>query len=85
MKHLVRNVHLKDNQGRFEDCYFPAIGEGGNVDFTRIRRILDDVGFLGPYTIEIEGIQGEPEPGLDERVGRIERSVSHLATCGYFD
>ena len=85
VKHLVRNVHLKDNRGGFEDWYFPAVGDGGSVDFSRIRRILDGVGFSGPYTIEIEGIGGEPEPGLEGRQDRIARSVAHLRACGYFD
>jgi L-ribulose-5-phosphate 3-epimerase len=85
VKHLVRNVHLKDNRGGFEDWYFPAVGDGGAVDFGRVRQILDGVGFAGPYTIEIEGIGGEPEPGLDERQERISRSVAHLRCCGYFD
>ncbi len=78
----MRNVHLKDNRGGFEDWYFPAVGEGGAVDFTRIREILDGVGFVGPYTIEIEGIGGEPEPGVDGRHDRIRRSVAHLRACG---
>ena len=85
MKHLVRNVHLKDNRGGFEDWYFPAVGDGGSVDFARVRQILDGVGFAGPYTIEIEGIGGEPEPGLEARQERIARSVAHLRACGYFD
>jgi L-ribulose-5-phosphate 3-epimerase len=85
VKHLVRNVHLKDNRGGFEDWYFPAVGDGGSVDFTRVRHILDGVGFAGPYTIEIEGIGGEPEPGLEGRQDRIARSVAHLRSCGYFD
>ncbi len=70
VKHLVRNVHVKDNRGGFEDWYFPAVGDGGSVDFVRVREILDGVGFLGPYTIEIEGIGGEAEPGLEARHGR---------------
>jgi inosose dehydratase len=85
VKHLVKNVHLKDNRGGFEDWYFPAAGDGGSVDFTRVRRILDGVGFTGPYTIEIEGIGGEPEPGLEIRQERIQRSLAHLRACGYFD
>ncbi len=85
VKHLVRSVHLKDNRGGFEDWYFPAIGDGGAVDFRRIREILDGVGFTGPYTIEIEGIGGEPEPGLEARRERVARSVEHLHSCGYFD
>ena len=81
---LVRNVHLKDNRGGFEDWYFPAVGDGGSVDFVRIREVLDAVGFTGPYTLEIEGIGGEPEPGLLGRVERIRRSAVHLRACGYF-
>jgi L-ribulose-5-phosphate 3-epimerase len=85
VKHLVRSVHLKDNRGGFEDWYFPAIGDGGAVDFRRVRETLDGVGFLGPYTIEIEGISGEPEPGIEVRRERVARSVEHLRSCGYFD
>jgi len=85
VKHLVRSVHLKDNRGGFEDWYFPAIGDGGAVDFRRVKEILDGVGFLGPYTIEIEGIGGEPEPGIEVRRERVARSVEHLRSCGYFD
>ncbi len=85
VKHLVRNVHLKDNRGWFEDWYFPTLGDGGAVDFTRVRQILDGVGFLGPYTVELEGIRGETEPGLAGHQARIERSARHLQTCGYFD
>jgi inosose dehydratase len=82
---LVRNVHVKDNRGRFEDWYFPAVGDGGAVDFRRIREILDRVDYYGAYTIEIEGIAGEPEPGLEGRVERVRRSVEHLRKCGYFE
>jgi inosose dehydratase len=85
VKHLVQNVHLKDNRGGFEDWYFPAVGDGGGVDLARVREILDGVGFTGPYTIEIEGIGGEPEPGLEGRQQRVMRSVEHLRSCGYFD
>jgi inosose dehydratase len=80
---LVANVHLKDNRGRAEDWYFPALGDGGAVDFAAIRRVLDDAGYAGSCTIEIEGIAGEPEPGPEERERRIRRSVDHLRACGY--
>jgi L-ribulose-5-phosphate 3-epimerase len=82
--HLVRNVHLKDSRGLPDDWFFPALGDGGAVDFRAIREALDEVGFLGPYTIEIEGIAGEAEPGLEGRTERVRRSVEHLRTCGYF-
>jgi inosose dehydratase len=83
VKDLVRNVHVKDSRGGFEDWYFPAVGDGGAVDFGRVRAILDGVGYQGAYTIEIEGIGGEPEPGLEERQRRIARSVAHLRAQGY--
>ena len=85
VKHLVGSVHLKDSRGGFEDWYFPAIGQGGAVDFSRIREILDGVGFAGPYTIEIEGIGGEPEPGLEARHERVVDSLRHLRSRGYFE
>lgn len=85
VKHLVRSVHLKDSRGGFEDWFFPALGDGGAVDFRRVREVLDEVGFAGPYTIEIEGIGGEPEPGPAARQERIRRSVAHLQSCGFFD
>ena len=85
VKHLVRNVHLKDNRGGYEDWYFPALGAGGAVDFRRVREVLDEVDFLGPYTVEIEGVEGEAEPGLDGRVERVALSAAHLEACGYFD
>jgi L-ribulose-5-phosphate 3-epimerase len=82
---LVRNVHVKDNRGGFEDWHFPALGAGGSVNFRRVREILDAQGFAGAYTIEIEGLGGEPEPGLEVRQKRIAQSVLHLRECGYVD
>ena len=83
VKAFVKNVHVKDNRGRFEDWYFPAVGDGGSVNFVKIREILDGIGYVGAYTIEIEGIGGEPEPGPAVRQERITRSVAHLRACGY--
>ena len=75
----------RTTEGGFEDWYFPSLGDGGAVDFRRVREILDGVGFSGPYTIEIEGIGGEPEPGLEVRHERVARSIRHLRSCGYFE
>jgi len=61
------------------------VGDGGSVDFVRVREILDSIAFEGPYTIEIEGIGGEAEPGLEVRHQRIARSVKHLKACGFLD
>ncbi len=81
MKHLVRNVHVKDSRGGFEDWYFPAVGDGGAVDFTRIREILDGVGFNGPYTgSKSKASRTSPSPGLEGPRDRIRPGV--LPTSG---
>lgn len=80
---LVRNVHLKDNRGGLEEWYFPAIGQGGAVDFRRVREELDAVDYRGACTIEIEGIGGEVDPGLEGRHERVKQSVRHLRACGF--
>lgn len=79
----VRNVHLKDNRGGFEDWYFPALGQGGAVDFRRVKSILDSADYSGGFTIELEGIGGEPEPGLDARHERVVQSVKYLRSRGF--
>lgn len=83
VRDLVANVHVKDNRGKLEDWYFPAVGDGGAVDFKAVRETLEEIGYKGAFTIEIEGILGEPEPTLEERVERVRRSVAHLRACGY--
>ncbi|MFO0956340.1 MAG: sugar phosphate isomerase/epimerase [Isosphaeraceae bacterium] len=82
---LVANVHLKDNRGRSEDWFFPAFGDGGAVDCLAIRGVLDRAGYKGVYTIEIEGIGGEPDPGLEGRHDRVRRSVQYLRARGFLE
>ena len=43
------------------------------------------IGFEGPYSIELEGIEGEPELSLDDQQQRIADSVKNLRIWGYFD
>ncbi|MBA3275059.1 MAG: hypothetical protein H0T72_04635, partial [Chloroflexia bacterium] len=44
------------------DWNFPAIGTG-NVDFAKVFKALDNVGFAGPVSVELEFL-GEPWPPL---------------------
>lgn len=78
----IGHMHLKDSRGRLREWYFPALGDGGAVDFAAIGRILNDVGFFGPFSIELEGIGGEPELTLGQRQDRLLRSVDHLRAVG---
>lgn len=79
---LVAHVHLKDTPGGFEEWDFAELG-GGVVDFARVRETLAQEGFAGPFSLELEGTHGEPEPELEEYQKRVIRSVRHLQRCGY--
>lgn len=81
---FVRSMHLKDTRGKFQEWNFPALGAGGAVDFRRTLEILQADGFRGPYTIEVEGIQGEAGLSQQQYQQRVEDSVEHLKLCGYF-
>lgn len=81
----VVHMHLKDSRGGYRDWYFTAMGDGGAVDFARIGEITNNAGFYGPYSLEIEGIKGEPEPTLEQRHERVVRSVNHLRAVGFLE
>jgi sugar phosphate isomerase/epimerase len=58
----VNHLHLKDKAGGDTEWDFPAIGTG-NVDFAVVFKALEDAGFTGPVSVELE-FQGEPWPPL---------------------
>jgi inosose dehydratase len=76
----VGAVHLKDTNGGYRTWHFPALGEGV-VDFKTIFQILNDAGFNGPFTMELEGVEGEK---LDEAgvQARVKKSVDYLKSIG---
>lgn len=49
----VRYVHLKDKDGDLKDWNFPAVGKG-KLNLKGFMEVLDDAGYAGPYSIEIE-------------------------------
>lgn len=73
-------IHLKDTNGRYKAWHFPGLGEG-IVDFAEVFRVVNERGFHGPFTIEIEGVEGER---LDRAAAeaRVESSVLHLRRLG---
>lgn len=77
---FVASVHLKDTDGGYESWNFPALGRGV-VDFPAIFAVLDEAGFAGPCTLEIEGLDGEART---ERLvcDRIAESVGFLRRLG---
>jgi sugar phosphate isomerase/epimerase len=60
----VTHMHVKDQIGGVGVWNFPTVGTG-DVDFPELFRVLDEAGFDGPCSIEIE-FQGEPWPPLEE-------------------
>ena len=76
----VGAVHLKDTNGGYRTWHFPALGEGV-VDFKAVFQTLNDAGFYGPFTMELEGIEGETvdEVGIQARVAN---SLQHLKDIG---
>lgn len=77
---LIGSVHLKDTNGGFHCWWFPALGEGV-VDFKGVFQVLNERGFYGPFTFELEGIQLEE---LDEAgtQARVAKSLQHLKDLG---
>jgi sugar phosphate isomerase/epimerase len=77
---LIASVHLKDTNGAYRCWWFPAIGDG-IVDYAGVFAALSATGFRGPYTLELEGVEGRP---LDEAATReqVARSIQHLKNIG---
>lgn len=78
----VAAVHLKDTNGKYKTWHFPALGEG-IVDFPEIFRLLNARGFTGPFTMELEGVEGVE---LDEagQLKMVADSVDYLRKIGVF-
>ena len=74
----VGAVHLKDTDGKPRSFNFPPLGEG-IVDFPEVFRILNEIGFHGPFTFELESTKGE------EMASALEKSVNHLRENGCID
>jgi L-ribulose-5-phosphate 3-epimerase len=60
------HVHIKDHAGRQGEWNFPPLGQG-NIDFPRLAALFRQIGFRGPYSLEIE-FQGpdstDPSPEI---------------------
>ena len=75
----VAALHLKESKGAYESFDFPPLGQG-IVDFPAIFRLLDEAGFQGPTTLEIE-FENHPDPE-GEFVRTLQASVAYLKRIG---
>jgi inosose dehydratase len=83
IKHIagrVVHVHLKDTTGGKGEWQFCALGEG-RVQFPPIVRALQSAGFTGPYSLEVEGMQGE-DLNREGYMRRLQQSLSYLKQIG---
>ena len=76
----LAHIHLKDTAGGKKDWNFPAVGEG-HVDFARVLGILEEEGYQGPFSVEIE-FQGGQWPPLSEVNRSMKVSYQHLKKLG---
>jgi L-ribulose-5-phosphate 3-epimerase len=76
----IVQVHLKDTEGGVDDWLFPGLGEG-RVDFPAIIGILQEAGFKGPYSLEIEGRRGE-DFNRAQHLERLQHSMDYLRRIG---
>jgi L-ribulose-5-phosphate 3-epimerase len=74
------HVHLKDTTGGKGNWDFPALGTG-TVDFARVLEILEQAGYSGPFSVELE-FEGEPWPPLAEVHVAMKSSYEHLRSVG---
>ncbi len=79
----VASVHLKDSNGRPHAWDFPTLGTG-IVDFPRVIRILNGVGFAGPFTMELEGVEGQ-QFNADDACEDVAASVAYLRSIAEFE
>ncbi|HUT36561.1 MAG TPA: sugar phosphate isomerase/epimerase family protein [Planctomycetota bacterium] len=76
----VVSVHLKDTMGGYHDGNFPDFGKGV-VDFAGVFKVLNDIGFTGPFTMELEGAgTTSSDPAAQE--AHVRACVEHLRALG---
>ena len=76
----IGSMHLKDTDGAYKTWCFPTFGQG-IVDFKTVFDRLNAHGFYGPFTMEIEGVEGE-SLNEEETCRRVADSVAHLRSIG---
>lgn len=79
----VASVHLKDSNGRPFAWDFPTLG-AGIIDFPEVVRILNGVGFHGPFTMELEGIEGQ-SLNAEEACEDVAQSVAYMRSIAEFE
>ena len=80
---LVAHVHMKDKVGGKMEWNFPALGKG-EVDFPRILTVLEQSGYQGPFSIEIE-LTPETERNAELIDQAFRDSLAYLRSLNRFE
>lgn len=72
----VSHLHVKDQIGGAGVWNFPTVGTG-EVDYAALFTMLDEAGFDGPCSVEVE-FQGDPMPPLAEVDQAMAESYRHV-------
>lgn len=76
----LKHFHLKDKIGGKGEYNFPAIGEG-SIDFVKIMEVLRIKNYQGPFSIELEFVDKNPEsPEMVDEA--LKRSVLYIRNLG---
>ena len=77
---FVASIHLKDTMGGYHSDDFPKLGDGV-VDFPGVFALMDERGFAGPYTMELEGVTGAADL-RQAQLQNVADSVAYLRSIG---
>lgn len=80
---LVAHVHMKDKIGGKMEWNFPGLGKG-EVNFPRILTILEESGYEGPFSIEIE-LTPETERNAELIDQAFRDSLTYLRSLARFE
>ena len=78
----VATVEVKDHCGQYMAWNFPVLGTGV-VDFPGVLKVLEQHGFRGPVTIEVEGVKGV-EMSEAQTMQYIANSIRYVQSLGSF-
>ena len=81
--HLA-SVRLTNFTVGVEPQEFPPLGQGGDVDCSRMLQILRGLEFSGPCTVAFQPATRRP-PTAAQCEEWLRQSVEHLRGCGWFD
>ncbi len=83
----IGSLHIKQTNGKFKTWHFPHLGaDTGIVDFKKVFEVMDNVGFDGVYTLEMEGTKEKPLKSLSmaEAKKEVASSIQHLKDIDVF-